>query len=140
MLHKVAERTVGSWVEEKEYTLAWHYRTMEKHLGAHRLRDIRKQLIYLTANLNLQVPNPRILFLCLFAYLFRFRAGVRVDIQPTTPDATRYAFPKCAGKRKLRQTSVPNCANNRTQGRAMLVQRRKRRMLRHTGVPKCYPD
>jgi len=55
MLHKVAERTVGSWVEEKEYTLAWHYRTMEKHLGAHRLRDIRKQLIYLTANLNLQV-------------------------------------------------------------------------------------
>jgi len=55
MLDNLSQYTVGSFVEEKEYTVAWHYRNTEKQLGLHRLRDILEQLIYFTANNDLQV-------------------------------------------------------------------------------------
>lgn len=51
----------GRWhVEEKEYTVAWHYRNTEKQLGLHRLRDILDQLIFYTANNDLQVGTPAV--------------------------------------------------------------------------------
>jgi trehalose 6-phosphate synthase/phosphatase len=55
MLDNLSQHTVGSFVEEKEYTVAWHYRNTEKQLGRHRLRGILEQLIYFTANNDLQV-------------------------------------------------------------------------------------
>ncbi|MDX2286700.1 MAG: bifunctional alpha,alpha-trehalose-phosphate synthase (UDP-forming)/trehalose-phosphatase [Bacteroidia bacterium] len=55
ILEKLVERTPGSFIEEKDYTLAWHYRMIDKELGANRVREIRDELIYLTANHNLQV-------------------------------------------------------------------------------------
>ena len=55
ILENLVERTPGSFIEEKDYTLAWHYRRIDNELGANRVREIREQLVYLTANHNLQV-------------------------------------------------------------------------------------
>ncbi|WNJ18858.1 bifunctional alpha,alpha-trehalose-phosphate synthase (UDP-forming)/trehalose-phosphatase [Pontibacter sp. G13] len=55
ILENLVERTPGSFIEEKDYTLAWHYRRIDNELGANRVREIREELIYLTANHNLQV-------------------------------------------------------------------------------------
>lgn len=55
ILENLVERTPGSFIEEKDYTLAWHYRKIDNDLGANRVREIRDELIYLIANHNLQV-------------------------------------------------------------------------------------
>ncbi len=55
VLDAMVERTPGSFVEEKEFSLAWHYRKADKDLGAKRVREFREVLSYLTANLDLQV-------------------------------------------------------------------------------------
>lgn len=55
VLDNLVERTPGSFVEEKEYSLAWHYRLTDKDLGQKRVREFRDVLLYLTANLDLQV-------------------------------------------------------------------------------------
>lgn len=55
VLDGMVERTPGSFIEEKEYSLAWHYRKADKELGAKRVREFREVLSYLTSNLDLQV-------------------------------------------------------------------------------------
>jgi trehalose 6-phosphate synthase/phosphatase len=55
VLDNLVERTPGSFVEEKDYSLAWHYRQTDKDLGEKRVREFRDVLLYLTANLDLQV-------------------------------------------------------------------------------------
>jgi len=55
ILENLVERTPGSFIEEKDYTLAWHYRQIDNELGTNRVREIREELVYLTANHNLQV-------------------------------------------------------------------------------------
>ncbi|MEZ4825714.1 MAG: bifunctional alpha,alpha-trehalose-phosphate synthase (UDP-forming)/trehalose-phosphatase [Bacteroidia bacterium] len=55
LLENLVQRTPGSFIEEKDYTLAWHYRRIDNELGANRVREIRDELIYLTANHDLQV-------------------------------------------------------------------------------------
>lgn len=55
ILENLVERTPGSFIEEKDYTLAWHYRSIDIELGANRVREIRDELVYLTANHNVQV-------------------------------------------------------------------------------------
>ncbi|MCI4670119.1 MAG: bifunctional alpha,alpha-trehalose-phosphate synthase (UDP-forming)/trehalose-phosphatase [Bacteroidia bacterium] len=54
-LEDLVERTPGSFIEEKDYTLAWHYRQIDNDLGVNRVREIRDELIYLTSNHDLQV-------------------------------------------------------------------------------------
>ena len=55
VLQNVVERTPGSFIEEKEFSLAWHYRRIDRDLGEKRVREFRDVLLYLTANLDLQV-------------------------------------------------------------------------------------
>ena len=55
VLDQMVERTPGSFVEEKDFSLAWHYRKTDRELGAKRVREFRDVLLYLTANLDLQV-------------------------------------------------------------------------------------
>lgn len=55
ILENLVERTPGSFIEEKDYTLAWHYRRIDVELGANRVREIRDELVYITANENVQV-------------------------------------------------------------------------------------
>lgn len=55
VLEELVERTPGSFIEEKQYSMAWHYRRIDKDLGEKRVREFRDVLLYLTANLDLQV-------------------------------------------------------------------------------------
>jgi trehalose 6-phosphate synthase/phosphatase len=51
------DRTPGSFIEEKEYSLVWHYRKVETGLGELRARELVNHLNFLATNSNLQVLN-----------------------------------------------------------------------------------
>jgi trehalose 6-phosphate synthase/phosphatase len=55
MLEDLVKRTPGSFIEEKDFSLAWHYRSIDKDLGEKRVREFRDVLLYLTHNQDLQV-------------------------------------------------------------------------------------
>jgi trehalose 6-phosphate synthase/phosphatase len=55
ILERYVDRLPGSFVETKDYSLAWHYRKAETELGALRSRELVNDLIEYTANMNLQV-------------------------------------------------------------------------------------
>jgi len=48
-------KTPGSFIEEKDYSLVWHYRKVEAGLGELRAREIISHLKYLSVNKNLEV-------------------------------------------------------------------------------------
>ncbi|MFD2247329.1 bifunctional alpha,alpha-trehalose-phosphate synthase (UDP-forming)/trehalose-phosphatase [Pontibacter ruber] len=49
------DRTPGSFIEEKEYSLVWHYRKVETGLGELRARELVSHLNFLSTNSDLQV-------------------------------------------------------------------------------------
>lgn len=55
ILATYVDRTPGSFVEEKDYSLVWHYRKVEAGLGELRAREIISHLKYLSVNKNLEV-------------------------------------------------------------------------------------
>ena len=55
VLQNLVNRTPGSFIEEKDYSLAWHYRGIDKDLGEKRVREFRDVLVYLIQNQDLQV-------------------------------------------------------------------------------------
>ncbi len=55
ILEMYVNKTPGSLVEEKDYSLAWHYRKVDPGFGDLRAREIVSHLKYLSANMNLQV-------------------------------------------------------------------------------------
>jgi len=55
MLELWVDRTPGSFIEEKGFSLAWHYRRADLRLGFLRARELVNELLHLTANLDLQV-------------------------------------------------------------------------------------
>lgn len=55
LLKQFEARTPGSFIEEKDYSLAWHYRKADKGLGELRAREMVGNLKYAAANLGLQI-------------------------------------------------------------------------------------
>lgn len=55
VLEDYVSRTPGSFIEEKDYSLVWHYRKTETGLGELRTRELTSHLNYLATNKNLQV-------------------------------------------------------------------------------------
>jgi trehalose 6-phosphate synthase/phosphatase len=55
VLEGYVDRTPGSFIEEKDYSLVWHYRKVETGLGEIRTRELTSHLKYLAGNKNLQV-------------------------------------------------------------------------------------
>ncbi len=53
ILETYADRTPGSFVEEKDYSLVWHYRKADPKLALMRASELKAALRNLTANLNL---------------------------------------------------------------------------------------
>lgn len=49
------DRTPGSFIEEKNYSLVWHYRKSDPELGAMRALELKDELIDLVANHNLEI-------------------------------------------------------------------------------------
>ncbi|MFC6997366.1 bifunctional alpha,alpha-trehalose-phosphate synthase (UDP-forming)/trehalose-phosphatase [Rufibacter roseus] len=48
-------RTPGSFVEEKDYSLVWHYRKVDRTLAELRARELSNYLMFMASNINLQV-------------------------------------------------------------------------------------
>lgn len=55
VLELYVDRTPNSFIEEKDYSLVWHYRKVETGLGELRTRELSSHLKYLSSNMNLQV-------------------------------------------------------------------------------------
>jgi trehalose 6-phosphate synthase/phosphatase len=55
ILELYADRTPGSFVEEKEFSLVWHYRKADGDLAAVRTKELKDALWQFTSNLNLGV-------------------------------------------------------------------------------------
>ncbi len=55
ILELYTDRTPGSFVEEKDFSLVWQYRRSDSRLGELRARELAAHLSGLTVNLNLQV-------------------------------------------------------------------------------------
>jgi trehalose 6-phosphate synthase/phosphatase len=49
------DRTPGSFIEEKNYSLVWHYRTADPDLASVRVVELRETLLNLTENLNVGI-------------------------------------------------------------------------------------
>ncbi|MFQ6036583.1 MAG: bifunctional alpha,alpha-trehalose-phosphate synthase (UDP-forming)/trehalose-phosphatase, partial [Sedimentisphaerales bacterium] len=55
ILELYSDRTPGSLVEEKDFSLVWHYRRADPELASVRVQELRDALLNLTANLNVGV-------------------------------------------------------------------------------------
>lgn len=55
VLDGYVDRTPGSFVEKKDYSLVWHYRKVETGLGEARTRELTSHLKYITVDKNLKV-------------------------------------------------------------------------------------
>lgn len=55
IMEAYVNRTAGSFIEEKDYSLVWHYRRVPNGLGELRCRDLIHHLGYVASNINLQV-------------------------------------------------------------------------------------
>ena len=55
VLDDYVNRTPGSFIEEKDYSLVWHYRKVETGLGEVRTRELTSHLKYISTDQDLQV-------------------------------------------------------------------------------------
>ncbi len=55
VLKLAVDRIEGSLIEEKDYSLAWHYRKANPRISERHIREIVNDLLNLTANSNLKV-------------------------------------------------------------------------------------
>lgn len=55
ILQQFTEWTAETFIEEKTFSLAWHYRKADKRLGQHRSRELINHLKHITAGKNLKV-------------------------------------------------------------------------------------
>lgn len=55
ILNTYTERTPGAFIEEKSYSLVWHYRKAEKELGDMRASEMMNNLRYMVADLGLHL-------------------------------------------------------------------------------------
>jgi trehalose 6-phosphate synthase/phosphatase len=55
LLERYVDRVVGSFVEEKDFALVWHYRGVELEAGKSAAQELYDQLLALTANIDVHV-------------------------------------------------------------------------------------
>ena len=55
IFERYTDRTPGSLIEEKEFSLAWHYRKSETGLAFDRAMELKEELLHFTSNLGLGV-------------------------------------------------------------------------------------
>jgi trehalose 6-phosphate synthase/phosphatase len=59
ILEAYVERLGGSFLEDKEYSIAWHYRNADLELGILRAKELVDTLVHFTANLDVQVMEGK---------------------------------------------------------------------------------
>jgi len=55
LMEHYVKRTPGSFIEEKEFSLVWHYKKVEAGLGEVRTRELSEHLKYLTTSMSLNI-------------------------------------------------------------------------------------
>jgi len=55
ILRLAADRLPGAYVEEKEFSLVWHYRRADRELASIREKELTDSLVQMTANMDLTV-------------------------------------------------------------------------------------
>jgi len=55
LLERYSDRLPGSFIEEKDYSISFHYRRADVELGAVRAKELMDDLIHFTANMDVQV-------------------------------------------------------------------------------------
>ncbi len=55
LLQQYADRTPGAFVEEKKFSLVWHYRKANDVLAALRARELKEEIRMIIADMNLEV-------------------------------------------------------------------------------------
>ena len=62
VLERYTDRTPGSFIEEKSYSMVWHYRRVEEGLGELRVNEIINHLRLIVADKGLQLmPGNKVL-------------------------------------------------------------------------------
>jgi trehalose 6-phosphate synthase/phosphatase len=62
ILDTYMDRTPGSFIEEKSYSLVWHYRKVETGLGELRANELMNTLRYFTSDIGLQLlPGDKVI-------------------------------------------------------------------------------
>jgi trehalose 6-phosphate synthase/phosphatase len=62
ILDTFMDRTPGSFIEEKSYSLVWHYRKVEAGLGELRANELMNTLRYFTSDIGLQLlPGDKVI-------------------------------------------------------------------------------
>jgi trehalose 6-phosphate synthase/phosphatase len=57
ILNRYKQRTPGALVEEKDFSLVWHYRKVDPELAWVRVSELKETLYFLTANLKVDVAE-----------------------------------------------------------------------------------
>ena len=78
VLESFVDRTPGSFIEEKNYSLAWHYRKTDPDFGNLRANELNTVLTSLTANDDLSVLNGNKVMEIKSSNVNKGRATVRV--------------------------------------------------------------
>ena len=55
VLEKYMDRTPGSFIEEKDYSLVWHFRKSNPELAMNRARELKEAILHFTSNLGISV-------------------------------------------------------------------------------------
>lgn len=55
LLEQISDRLPGSFVEEKNFSLVWHYRSADPELAEIRVKELMDDLFYYTANLDVTI-------------------------------------------------------------------------------------
>ncbi len=77
LLEMYVDRTPGSFIEDKDYSLVWHYRKAETEFGELRARELLSNLNYLTANMHLQAMEGNKVIEIKDRYINKGRAAKR---------------------------------------------------------------
>ncbi|MDY6844157.1 MAG: trehalose-phosphatase, partial [Thermodesulfobacteriota bacterium] len=55
ILERYANQLLGSFVEEKDFSIVWHYRMADPEMCSIRAKELRDELVNFTANIDVQV-------------------------------------------------------------------------------------
>jgi trehalose 6-phosphate synthase/phosphatase len=62
LLNLYADRLPGAFVEEKDFSIVWHYRQSDPELSAIRAKELLDELISLTSNIDVQIiPGNKVI-------------------------------------------------------------------------------
>ncbi|WP_299432285.1 bifunctional alpha,alpha-trehalose-phosphate synthase (UDP-forming)/trehalose-phosphatase [uncultured Maribacter sp.] len=83
VLESFVDRTPGSFIEEKNYSLAWHYRNTDPDFGEKRATELNTVLTSLTSNDSLSVLNGNKVMEIKSSNVNKGRAAVRMLSEDT---------------------------------------------------------